>query len=412
MFLPLYIDPGTGSMLFSLFIGIAAAATFGFRALFVKLRFLISGGKIKEDETLQNLIPYVIFSDHKRYWNVFKPVCDEFENRKIDIVYYTASEDDPVFSADYKYVHPEFIGSGNKPYAKLNLLKADIVLATTPGLGVYQWKRSKDVKYYVHIPHSIDDLSMYKMFGLDHYDAVCISGQHQEKSIRFLESIRPSIQKKELEYTGLTYFDLMLAKKKNYEIHVLGEKPLVLLAPSWGQNSLLVKYGEKFVNQLIETGYEIVIRPHPQSFTADANVINHLKEVYKDNPNISWNTDNDNFDILNKSDIMISDFSSVMFDYAFIFNKPFIYADVNFDFIQYDADWCDEKWQFTTLDRIGVKLDEKDFMNLKTLIDSTLYSSELSQERENVRKEVWKYPGESGKRVADFLIKKHQELYK
>lgn len=46
-FLPLYIDPGTGSMLFSLFIGIAAAATFGFRALYLKAKFLLSGGKKK-----------------------------------------------------------------------------------------------------------------------------------------------------------------------------------------------------------------------------------------------------------------------------------------------------------------------------------------------------------------------------
>ena len=44
-FLPLYIDPGTGSMLFSLFIGIAAAASFGLRALFIKLRFVFSAGK-------------------------------------------------------------------------------------------------------------------------------------------------------------------------------------------------------------------------------------------------------------------------------------------------------------------------------------------------------------------------------
>ena len=61
---PLYIDPGTGSMLFSLFIGIAAVATFGARALLIKLKFLFSGGKVLDiDKTTR--IPYVIFSDHK-----------------------------------------------------------------------------------------------------------------------------------------------------------------------------------------------------------------------------------------------------------------------------------------------------------------------------------------------------------
>ena len=47
-FMPLYIDPGTGSMLFSLFIGIAATATFALRALFIKIKFILSGGKAEK----------------------------------------------------------------------------------------------------------------------------------------------------------------------------------------------------------------------------------------------------------------------------------------------------------------------------------------------------------------------------
>ena len=79
----LYIDPGTGSMLVSLFIGVALAVSFSVRALAVKIKFLLSGGKVKAEEK-QNA-PFVIFSDHKRYWNIFKPVCDEFEKRKLPL---------------------------------------------------------------------------------------------------------------------------------------------------------------------------------------------------------------------------------------------------------------------------------------------------------------------------------------
>lgn len=68
----LYIDPGTGSMLFSLFIGIATAGIFGIRTLYSKLRFIFSGGKVHDNDDA-NCIPYLIFSDHKRYWNIFKP---------------------------------------------------------------------------------------------------------------------------------------------------------------------------------------------------------------------------------------------------------------------------------------------------------------------------------------------------
>ena len=67
MFFSLYIDPGTGSMLFSLIIGLVAAGSFGLRALYLKFKFIVSGGN-KESNIDNKKIPYVIFSDHKRYW--------------------------------------------------------------------------------------------------------------------------------------------------------------------------------------------------------------------------------------------------------------------------------------------------------------------------------------------------------
>ena len=43
----MYIDPGTGSMLFTVLIGIIGAAIYSLRMLWIKLRFAISGGKIE-----------------------------------------------------------------------------------------------------------------------------------------------------------------------------------------------------------------------------------------------------------------------------------------------------------------------------------------------------------------------------
>ena len=41
----LYIDPGTGSMLFSIIIAAVATISFGARALWIKLRVALSGKK-------------------------------------------------------------------------------------------------------------------------------------------------------------------------------------------------------------------------------------------------------------------------------------------------------------------------------------------------------------------------------
>ena len=147
LFKVLYIDPGTGGMLFTVLFGIFGVAIFGFRALLMKLKF--SMGSDKNAKINNEKLPIVIFSDHKRYWNVFKPIADELEARKQKAVYLTCSEDDPALKAKYEYITAEFIGEGNKAFSKLNLLNASVVLSTTPSLDVFQWKRSKNVDCYI-----------------------------------------------------------------------------------------------------------------------------------------------------------------------------------------------------------------------------------------------------------------------
>lgn len=407
MYIPLYIDPGTGSMLLSLFIGLATAATFGIRAFIIKLQFIFSGGKI-DKKTEHNSIPYVIFSDHKRYWNVFKFICDEFEKRQIDVVYYTCSFDDPILNAGYKHIKGEYLGEGNKPFAILNVLHADILIATTPSLDVYQWKRSKAVKHYVHIPHTVDDLSGYKMFGLDYYDSVLTTGQNQNTFIRRIESLRPKIKQKELVTVGSLTQDYL---KKRYDENVQkinNEKKVVLVAPSWGKSGILAKYGEKFLDALSNTDFEIIIRPHPQTYLSEIEMINSLQEKYS---NFEWNRDNDNFDVLNKADILITDFSGIIFDYSLVFNKPLIYADTDFDKSPYDADWIDDPvWSLNAVKKLGIQLKEKDFVNIENVINEALNSTTLEQNRNDIRKECWENIDHSAEKAVEWLIQKHSEL--
>lgn len=409
MFIPLYIDPGTGSMLFSLIIGLIAAGSFGLRALYLKFKFVFSGGN-KESHIDNKKIPYLIFSDHKRYWNIFKPICNEFEKRGVDLVYWTASPDDPALSEKYEHVKAEFIGEGNKPYARLNMMNAGIVLATTPGLDVLQWKRSKNVQWYVHILHMISDPIAYRMFGLDFYDSLLLSGSYQVNQIQQIENMR-KLKGKELKIVGCTYMDTLYARKKEATVLTQNSTKTILVAPTWGQSGILSRFGEKIIDALLKTGYSIVIRPHPQSFSAEKELLEKLQGKYANEKNLSWNRDNDNFDILNKSDLMISDFSGVVFDYALVFEKPVIYVDTNFDSAPYDAAWLDDKlWTFKVLPKLGCELKESDFPNIKDVMDNLMKSKELRSSRTEVIAESWSNIGESAKLTVDYLINKQKEL--
>ena len=415
----LYIDPATGSMLFSIVIGAVFTASFFFRGLFLKLKLLLTGGRAAVRE--KDKVPFLIYSDDKRYWNVFGPICGEFERRKIPVRYWTASEDDPVFSGTWKYVAAEFIGEGNKGFLRLNRAKAQILLSTTPGLDVLQWKRSRDVDYYVHIPHSVNTILGYRMFGIDFYDALLASGQVQVDEERMLEEVR-KLPAKEIVLTGQPYLDSMLRRLEEQggdtasgaaDKKAAGEqRRTVLLAPTWGKSGILSRFGEKILDALLATGYEVIVRPHPQSFTADREMIDALMKKYPDSQDISWNRDTDNFDVLNRSDIMITDFSSVLYDYTLIFNKPAIYADVSFDARPYDSAWVDDSrlWKFTVLPTLGRELKEEDFPRMKEVLDQTIGSDVYAEGRDRAREYAWANQGNAAVSVVDYLVRKQEDL--
>ncbi|MBR1714913.1 MAG: CDP-glycerol glycerophosphotransferase family protein [Treponema sp.] len=408
MFL-LYIDPGTGSMLFSILIGVVSTALFFGQRLLMKLKFILRGGKQRELD--KSHLGIVIYSDSKRYWNVFGPIAREFESRKVPLIYYTQSPDDPALGEKFEYVKAEFIGEGNKGFAKLNLLNADVCLSTTPGLDVLQWKRSKNCKYYVHVPHTVDDLSGYRMFGLDFYDAVLTTGQNQIDLLKHIETLRPNITKKEFVTVGSPILDSLSLRLSESNRNKQEQKKdrTVLLAPSWGKEGILSKFGSDFISALQATGFKIIVRPHPQTVSSEKAMLNSLMEQFPESEKFNWNFDNDNFEVLNKADILITDFSGIIFDYSLVFDKPLIYADTQFDSGVYDAAWLDEPmWSFRVLPKVGIQLKKEDFSRIGEIITKAFESEKLKQGRESVRSECWQHRGESAKLIADYLIEKQK----
>ena len=402
-----YIDPGTGSMLFTILIGVLSAAIYAFRDALVKLKFVFSGGNVKRGNDEQ--IPFVFFTDSKRYWTIFKPLCDEMEKRGEQVLYLTAEEDDPLLNEKYENIQAEYAGAGNKVYARMNMLKADVVLSSTPGLDVYQWKRSRDVKWYAHVLHAANDVTIYRMFGTDYYDAMLLSGEYQIKEVRDLEALR-GLPAKEVRLVGLPHMDALRKRLLSAGI-VPKHETTVILAPSWGPSGILSKYGERIIDKLLATGFRLIIRPHPQSFVSEKEMIEALMQKYPDNEQLRWDRNIDNFDALYQSDILISDFSGVIFDYTLVFDKPIICADTSFDDGIYDAWWLPEKaWTFTILDQLGPQLTEENMGNIKELIDQCLTDNRFKEGRDRARAETWVNIGHSIEAIADYLVEKRQSL--
>ena len=399
----LYIDPGTGSMLFSILIGAAATLFFVAKAAWIKFKILLSGKKDGSGVVDASYKTYVIYNEGNQYWNVFKPVTDEFEKRKIPLMYYTSSKTDPIFEQKYEFVTSEYIGEGNTAFAKLNMLSAGFVLMTTPGLQVYQLKRSKNVKHYSHVLHMPNDATTYRLFGLDYFDSVLLTGDYQKDDIRTLEKNR-GINSKDLVTVGCSYLDVLSEKINSIpaeENHVF----TVLVSPSWGEVGVLKRFGERLLDPLAATGWKIIVRPHPQSKKSEADMLKRLEERYKDYANVEWDYNRDNIYSMKKADIMISDFSGIVFDYTFLCNKPVMYVNTDMDLRPYDAyDLNKQLWQFSVLEKMGIKLEEKDFANIKEVIQNASDSPELAEQRKIAKETAWMNIGKAGEKIADYMI--------
>ncbi len=132
---------------------------------------------------------------------------------------------------------------------------------------------------------------------------------------------------------------------------------------------------------------------------------------YPETNKLHWNRDNNNFDVLARSDIMISDYSGIMYDFAFIFNKPVIYTNAQFRKDPYDA-WCieGETWMLSTIRKIGRELSSENVGRVKELIDSCIRDSKQTSAIEDARNETWCNIGKSAELTADYLVEKLAEL--
>jgi CDP-glycerol glycerophosphotransferase (TagB/SpsB family) len=135
-----------------------------------------------------------------------------------------------------------------------------------------------------------------------------------------------------------------------------------------------------------------------------------LENRYRDSP-IEWDYSAENLPSLSKADIMISDYSGIIFDFAFLFKKPVLFSNAYFDPEMYDASDLDhEPWKFTVVREFGVELKDNDIPLIREKIEAALEDRRLMDVMEKARDTAWQHIGESGEKVADFLIAKQKTL--
>lgn len=329
-------------------------------------------------------------------------------------MFFTSDKEDPAFSRQHKD-RVAFIGEGNKAYAFLNTLKADLLVMTTPGLDVLQIKKTKRIKHYSHIVHSLGSPN-YRVFGMDYFDSILINSSIQEDFIRKLESVR-GLPKKSIVNAGSTYCDYLFALKE--EVLKKGsrsffankdDKKVVLLSPSWGREGILSKYGMKLIETILGAGYLLIIRPHPQSMIVEKDLICNLQKQTQNSSQVVWDIGTPNVYAMQESDVMISDFSGIIFDYLCLYEKPVLSVEYDFDNSGYDSADIGGMWEFSILDKIGKRIPFSALETTPKLIAQALEDKNEKSNIQEIKNLLWNHPHLSGRLSAIALLRIRERI--
>jgi CDP-glycerol glycerophosphotransferase (TagB/SpsB family) len=167
------------------------------------------------------------------------------------------------------------------------------------------------------------------------------------------------------------------------------------------------------IDELLKEDWNIIIRPHPQSLISEKKLMESIKSKYSNNNNVIWDNNVNNLISLNKADILISDFSGIIFDYAFLFDKPFIYTEYEQNREIYDySDLSHDTWKTEVLKQIGVELKKDNFKNIVNIINKTVIDKEKIKNINEVKNLIWQKQGQAAQIITDFIISKQKELAK
>ena len=265
----------------------------------------------------------VFYSESFQDWHHLKPLLSGLLNQKMTVTYVTSDEEDPGLlkqSLNYRSI---YIGKGFFRILFFQYLKAKLFILTMMDLDNFELKRSIHPVHYVYLFHTLGSTHMVdREESYDHYDTIFCAGPHQKNEIEKREEIKKVRQKNLIQYGYPRLEKLVQIRSKADE-----KDKVVLLAPTWGNESLINTIGEDVCAKIIESGFKLILRPHHETLKRTPEVISQIANRYKNNQSFKLVTEMSDTDSLLSSDILICDWSGTAIEYALGLEKPVIFID-------------------------------------------------------------------------------------
>jgi YidC/Oxa1 family membrane protein insertase len=275
----------------------------------------------------------VIYSESGQDWHYFEPLITVLnEELQHKVTYVTSDLNDPGFGYHHELFKAICIPEGLFLTLHFNFQKADVVVMTMMDLDNLQLKKSINPVHYVYLFHSLGSTHMVDHANsYDAYDSLFCVGPHHVNELRKREELQGLKPRLLFEY-GHPRLENLLVVAMSYQLSATQAADsgitTVLLAPTWGEQSIFNTCGDELTGLLLDAGLHVIVRPHHQTLKMTPEVIETLRNKYGDHEHFEYQDKMGESDSLFRSDILISDWSAMAIEYALGLEKPVIFVDL------------------------------------------------------------------------------------
>ncbi len=357
----------------------------------------------------------VFYSENTGYYKYMGDFIEYIlDHTNLTVHYITSDPNDDIFEKEKQYENLKCYYIGFKRLIVLMMqMDADIVAMTMPDLENFQIKRSyvrKDIEY-IHMAHGLSSRNLTTRFGsLDHYDTIFCAGKHQVDEVRQTEKTYGLPEKKILE-CGFPLLDNM---RRNYAAMPKKDEnsPIkIVIAPSWQPDNIVDSCLDNILTSISGKGYDILVRPHPQHVRHQPEKMKRIAEQYSKNGDVFVQTDFSSNSEIFEADILITDWSSIAFEYAYTTYHPvlFINTPMKISNPKYEEIGV-VPMDIWARDKIGKSISVEDTVDIDSVLKKMIESKdEYSESIEKLAEEYLYNPGESAKVGGDYIISSIQE---
>jgi len=359
----------------------------------------------------------VFYSEGSGFYKYYEVLIDYLlSHSNVAIHYVTSDPNDQVFniSQNKKRMRPYYIGE-KKLITLMMKMDADIVVMTMPEIENFHIKRSyvrNDIEY-IYVFHWCTSTHMtIREKALDHYDTIFCTGPYQVKEIRHTEKIY-QLPPKTLVETGYGVIEKLTLEYEKMD-KIERTVPQILIAPSHQTDNILDSCIDDLLETLMNGQYKVIIRPHPQYIRRYPQKVEAFQLKYKkpiQEGILEYQTDFSSGDTVYQSDIVITDWSTISYEFSLTTLKPSLVINtpmkvLNPHYLEYPMKPLD----ILLRDRIGKSLETNELNQVeRTICELLEHKDQYKEQIAAVRNDIMPTFGHSAEIGGKYILKQLKE---